>query len=422
MMRSFLYDKAEKLSQSRSWAMTYPKLKAFCAEIELLHDLTFELGNEIVVAHHALRECRTNVKALNNLRIFRVDMNTSLQQALDNNEFSQELRDTFAEKGVQLSENVNVLTTEEWKYLIIDLDCRKDYVIYKKNRKRGEYAIPYLEVYQLPVLETLEFIHNNIGSELREPILHEFNEYFALRKNCFNIYYKKLKPKLSEENLNNFAEFLVTGAMRYIWRSNDDEESIKKIIKYYWEDGKTLYEILYGQDGQGDAEIDLLLKHVTGIVRYYFPGKESLTDFKTSDDPDGIAKGVFMKVLDKLEFFGFRSKLKTYVHSITINECKMISRKIHSSHVIESLDQPIDDDDYRNLGETIEDKKAINPMSYLIDQEILSCCRNVVLECLKELRDREKNGFPILKCRSAEELNNMVDDLIPILAKRLYDK
>jgi RNA polymerase sigma-70 factor (ECF subfamily) len=123
------------------------------------------------------------------------------------------------------------------------------------------------------------------------------------------------------------------------------------------------------------------------------------------DDGEDVAHSALLKASERLEGFRGESTVETWLHTITLNECRMLRRKRRPA----SLDQ---------VGETADIESANDPEFVAEEAEL----RLEVLEAIAQLNERERC---VLLLREGQELSmaelaERLDLTVPAVKSLLY--
>ena len=123
------------------------------------------------------------------------------------------------------------------------------------------------------------------------------------------------------------------------------------------------------------------------------------------DDGEDVAHSALLKASQRLEGFRGESTVETWLHTITLNECRMLRRKRRPA----SLDQ---------VGEQPDIDEGSDPELVAEEAEL----RLEVLEAIGELNERERCALLLREGQelSMEELADHLDLTVPAVKSLLY--
>lgn len=123
------------------------------------------------------------------------------------------------------------------------------------------------------------------------------------------------------------------------------------------------------------------------------------------DDGEDVAHSALLKASQRLDGFRGESTVETWLHTITLNECRMLRRKRRPA----SLDQ---------VGEPVDIDEANDPELVAEEAEL----RLEVLQALAGLNDRERCALLLREGQelSMEELAERLDLTVPAVKSLLY--
>ena len=123
------------------------------------------------------------------------------------------------------------------------------------------------------------------------------------------------------------------------------------------------------------------------------------------DDGEDVAHSALLKASERIAGFRGESTVETWLHTITLNECRMLRRKRRPA----SLDQ---------VGEPIDIDELHDP-EYVAEEAEL---RLEVLQALAELSDKERCVLLLREGQelSMEELASHLDMSVPAVKSILY--
>ena len=123
------------------------------------------------------------------------------------------------------------------------------------------------------------------------------------------------------------------------------------------------------------------------------------------DDGEDVAHSALLKASERIEGFRGEASVETWLHTITLNECRMLRRKRRPA----SLDQ---------VGEPVDIDEANDPELVAEEAEL----RLEVLRAISQLSDRERCALLLREGQelSMEELADHLDLTIPAVKSLLY--
>lgn len=123
------------------------------------------------------------------------------------------------------------------------------------------------------------------------------------------------------------------------------------------------------------------------------------------DDGEDVAHSALLKAMERIEGFRGESTVETWLHTITLNECRMLRRKRRPA----SLDQ---------VGEPVDIDEANDPELVAEEAEL----RLEVLEAIAGLSERERCALLLREGQelSMEELADHLGVSVPAVKSLLY--
>ncbi len=129
------------------------------------------------------------------------------------------------------------------------------------------------------------------------------------------------------------------------------------------------------------------------------------------EDAEDVTHNALIKAAEKLDGFRGEASVKTWLHAVTSNECRMLRRRRQASSLDGMLDGVADD-------QLMVDVTAMDPEELAVELET----RQEVLEALSRLPERYRCAL-ILKDgsgRSLTETAELMDTTVPGIKSLLY--
>jgi RNA polymerase sigma-70 factor, ECF subfamily len=128
------------------------------------------------------------------------------------------------------------------------------------------------------------------------------------------------------------------------------------------------------------------------------------------EDAEDVAQNAMLKAAEKLDGFRAESTMRTWLHTITTNECRMLRRRKQASSLDDLLEQV--------AGSGVVGGEAVDPEELALELET----RSELLRALEQLPEAYRVVLILKEGRemSLEEVAAALDTTIPAIKSLLY--